>query len=229
MKLYYDASSASIAERYGSFFELEPLSAEADAEPALLAQDHRLQLRLPGSDRGTCVDPRAVARRVSRRSDLARACGFSKLKRPRILDACAGWGIDGLSLAQAGASVTLLERERPIWALLDDLCRQQPWGHDALHCVPAEAWMTATPERWDVVYLDPMFPPRSKTALPKERLQLLSTLTGPPQSLELLLEGARRCASRRVVLKRRRKDPIVGDPSGQIAGKTVRYDLYAAA
>lgn len=85
------------------------------------------------------------------------------------------------------------------------------------------------PGRYDVVYLDPMFPPRGKTALPNKRVRYLAELVGREQeSLTELVTQARRCARRRVVLKRRRLDPELGSPTFALCGRVVRFDVYQA-
>lgn len=82
-------------------------------------------------------------------------------------------------------------------------------------------------ERYDVVYLDPMFPPRNKTALPARPLQVLREIVGEdaPDASELLAL-ARRSALGRVVMKQRAHAPAVGEPDWRVAGRTVRFDVY---
>jgi 16S rRNA (guanine1516-N2)-methyltransferase len=80
---------------------------------------------------------------------------------------------------------------------------------------------------FDVIYLDPMFPLRSKSALPGKRLQYLHELVGETRDVDAaLLERARRSATARVVLKRRRTDPVLAAPDWQIVEKSVRFDVY---
>ncbi|RWX50461.1 putative SAM-dependent methyltransferase, partial [Candidatus Electrothrix marina] len=80
----------------------------------------------------------------------------------------------------------------------------------------------------DVVYLDPMFPERRKSALVKKELQLLQLLAHLDSSPEKLLESALEAATRRVVVKRPMKAPFLTDlsPSHSLSGKTVRFDVY---
>lgn len=80
---------------------------------------------------------------------------------------------------------------------------------------------------FDVIYLDPMFGPHPKTALPAHSMQVLAALAGPVEDLNELVEEACRHATGRVVVKRRRHAPAVGNPSWHIAAKTVRFDVYA--
>ena len=82
---------------------------------------------------------------------------------------------------------------------------------------------------FDVIYFDPMFPVRGKTALPGKRMQYLAGLLGDdPPFTGSLVELGRRQARSRVVVKRRSKDPVIARPDWQITGRTVRYDVYRA-
>ena len=219
-------------------------------------QGGRLQLARGAERRAQWVPVPEVHRRAVRSTGLARACGLGRKSRPgaaglRVLDGTAGWGVDGLSLALLGAQVTLLEQHAAIWALCDDLCRalgaQGSAGDRAV--VPSAPiataqfgsfadWLEARPGLpdgpVDVVYLDPMFPPRSKQAAPGKRLQYLSALLQdqPAPAAAVLgqwVVAARERASDRVVVKRRRLD-AAGDPAPdwQIVSRSVRYDVYAA-
>lgn len=238
MKLCYEPAALAIAERYAHLFELELVPSDArnrlllpPHEPAglLIAAAGRLALSAGSGRAAVCVNPTQVSERASSRNELGRACGLNKHRDLHILDACAGWGIDGLALAAAGARVTQLERVPVTWALLDDLQRQQDWGQVHGELVDALDWLQAPGPAIDVVYLDPMFPPRTKRALPNQRLQLLQTLATGEIGLERWLPAALARARRRVVLKRRRKDPVLFQPTWQILGRLVRYDVYAAA
>ena len=145
-----------------------------------------------------------------------------------MLDACAGFGTDGLTLAALGCTVTMIEQHPIVWLLLHDLAQ----GIDGVTVQQGncEQVMSAG-HRWDVVYLDPMFAPRKKNALPGRGLQHLRELTsnqgaqnGP--TLSELIELGRRCALTRVVVKRRLKDPQEPRAAFQISGKSVRFDVY---
>lgn len=80
----------------------------------------------------------------------------------------------------------------------------------------------------DVVYLDPMFPPRRKGAEGKP-LRVLRQLVGDDDDAAELLRAARRLATRRVVVKRPlHGEPIAGEkPTTTHKGKSLRYDVYA--
>ena len=155
---------------------------------------------------------------------LLRACTPRGRSNLRLLDACAGFGLDGLILAQRH-EVTMVDRAPIVHVLQTELCARA--GEKVAHLLGvAEQHMHE--DAWDVIYLDPMFPARSKTALPKLAMQHLRALaqTTSPAGLDALLEQARETAIERVVLKRRAKDPVAGKPSFSLRGRTVRFDVY---
>lgn len=82
----------------------------------------------------------------------------------------------------------------------------------------------------DVIYLDPMFPPREKSSKVKKEMQLLHQLVGVSQSegeIELL-EQALQLARYRVVVKRPSYAPFLGNkkPGYSLGGKSTRFDIY---
>jgi 16S rRNA (guanine1516-N2)-methyltransferase len=144
---------------------------------------------------------------------------------PTVLDAMAGWGVDALVLTSRGCRVTPIERHPALAALAEDLARRS--GNLDVACRVGDGFAALAAGPFDVIYLDPMFPVRGKDALPGRRLQWLAELASPdPRPLTAWLDEAVAQARRRVVLKRRRRDPLVRAPDWQILGRTVRYDVF---
>ena len=87
------------------------------------------------------------------------------------------------------------------------------------------AWEGPSPQ---VVYLDPMFPTRDKSAQVKKEMRLFHPLVGADDDAPRLLEAALALASHRVVVKRpRRAQAITGTPpSYALEGKSSRFDIY---
>jgi 16S rRNA (guanine1516-N2)-methyltransferase len=85
--------------------------------------------------------------------------------------------------------------------------------------------------RPDVVYLDPMYPHRSKSALVKKEMRIFRQLVGDDEDASRLLAAALDVARRRVVVKRPRLAPSLDgpEPNTRIVGKTTRYDVYVMA
>ena len=52
--------------------------------------------------------------------DIAKAIGFHKINKPKVLDLTAGMGGDAFVLASLGAQITMLERNSIVHALLKD-------------------------------------------------------------------------------------------------------------
>lgn len=79
----------------------------------------------------------------------------------------------------------------------------------------------------DVVYLDPMFPGRTKSAAVKKKFQLLHHLSSRVPMRKHWSKLRSRCHPRKVVIKRPVKGPLLAGvkPSYQLAGKAVRYDV----
>lgn len=147
------------------------------------------------------------ARSTRNNEAIAKAVGLKHGKVLSVIDATAGLGRDGFILASLGATVTLLERSPIIGALLEDgLARiqsQLPFT-PVLIKTDAIAFLKAcsVKEAPDVIYLDPMFPPRSKSAAVKKDIRMLQLILGTDEDEALLLDAALQCARSRVVVKR---------------------------
>ena len=167
---------------------------------------------------------------------LVRAARIRGVPEPTVVDCTAGLGEDSLLLAAAGFRVTLFERDPVIAALLaDGLARAaaDPRLSDVVHRmelvegdgVAGLAELGFSP---DVVYLDPMFPCRTKSAAVKKKFQLLHHLERPCGDDEAvrLLRAALACGPRKVVIKRPAKGKVLAGarPSYSVSGKAVRYD-----
>jgi 16S rRNA (guanine1516-N2)-methyltransferase len=174
---------------------------------------------------------------------IAKAVGIKSGLYPHVLDATAGLGKDAFVLASLGCRVTLLEREPFIHALLEDAMKQarqfgiskDPTLTEILDRmsvikVDAQNYMSECPasERPDIVYLDPMFPPRAKSAQVKKEMQVFHQLLGADNEADLLLEAALQFARYRVVVKRPRIAQLLSgsEPSHTLEGKRNRYDVY---
>ena len=192
----------------------------------------RLELYRDRDPHGVCLQPAEVTRRATLRGELARACGASASHRPRVLDAMAGIGLDGMTLCALGCAVVLMERDLMLCALLDSYLGMFVAKDFDARIEHADTWdwlagTTPSDRDFEVIYLDPMFGSRRKGALPGKAMQFLAELTTPDSHpLKDWVELARRPPVARVVLKRRLQDPMVGTPDWQIKGRSVRYDVY---
>ena len=78
-----------------------------------------------------------------------------------------------------------------------------------------------------VLYLDPMFPEKNKTALPRKEMQIFRGWVGADEDSAELLKLALQLPVDRIVVKRPlRAEPLLDKVTHSFEGKTVRYDLY---
>ena len=170
---------------------------------------------------------------------VAKAVGLQKTRATlHVVDATAGLGQDAFVLASLGCRVTLFERNPVIHALLADGLARAALNVDCAAIVERMRLLEGSSIDWlsqpdaeaaDIVYLDPMFPHRDKSALVKKEMQVFRTIVGDDLDSGQLLAGALERARYRVVVKRPRKAPAIegAEPTTRIEGKSSRYDVYS--
>jgi len=174
-----------------------------------------------------------------RRQPMARAIGLKGDNQPTVIDATAGLGRDAYILAHLGCYVQMIERSPIVGVLLQDgLQRAKQYSEPAriilhrLKLTVGDSRMIlenlADTDRPAVIYLDPMYPHRTKNSLVKKEMRILRALTGDDQDAPSLLEAAMACAYNRVVVKRPRLAAAIKGrpPSTVITSKNSRYDIY---
>ena len=170
---------------------------------------------------------------------IAKAVGLNKRERIKVVDATVGLGADAFVLACLGCQMTMLERS-PIahillqngiqralkYGQLNDLKLAEIVGQMQLAHTQAEVYLPQNTA--DVVYLDPMFPSRKKSAQVKKAMFMFHSIIGKDEDADQLLPVARECATYRVVVKRPRLAPFLADekPTYQLEGKSTRFDIY---
>lgn len=168
---------------------------------------------------------------------VAKAVGVKGGYLPDVVDATAGLGRDAFVLASIGCRVRMLERHPVVAALLDDGLQRGyqdadigPWLRERLQLIHASslAELANLTPRPDVVYLDPMFPHKQKSALVKKEMRVFQSLVGPDNDADGLLEPARSLARKRVVVKRPDYAPPLADVATQnaVVTKGHRFDIY---
>ena len=175
-----------------------------------------------------------------RRELLTKAVGY-KGKPLDIIDMTAGLGRDAAVLALLGCHVSAIERDPVVFALLEDGLRRarETDATDTLAeritLIRADActYLDALPAEAvpDVIYLDPMFPERTRSALVKKEMRLLSRLLAAEDDADRLLAAALRTGCHRVVVKRplhapQIAAPLVRQPPLQFRGRSARFDVY---
>ncbi|AJR06988.1 16S rRNA methyltransferase [Photobacterium gaetbulicola] len=235
-----------LAERWG-------LSHDPDSVFALVLTAERLELRKLDEPKlgAVYVDLAggAVAHRRKfgggRGQAIAKAVGLKGGVTPTVVDGTAGLGRDAFVLASLGCKVQMVERHPVVAALLDDgLSRAKAdseiggWisermtllhasSHNALELLAADPDFVAP----DVVYLDPMYPHKKKSALVKKEMRVFQTLVGADLDADGLLAPALALATKRVVVKRPDYAEFLAGqkPSTAIETKKNRFDVYVKA
>ena len=174
---------------------------------------------------------------------IAKAVGIKAGVYPRVLDATAGMGKDSFVLATLGCELTMIERSPIVQVLLQDgLRRAQEFASaqdaellqviERMHLLAQDSrgyLESLAPEQFpDVIYLDPMFPERQKSADVKKEMAAFHSVVGKDEDADALLPLALAKVNYRVVVKRPRKAPFLNNqpPSYQLEGKSSRYDIY---
>jgi 16S rRNA (guanine1516-N2)-methyltransferase len=168
---------------------------------------------------------------------VAKAVGIKGAYRPYVLDATAGLGRDAFLLASLGCSVTMLERSPILVALLQDgierLNKQLLNQHDLrfqLFMRDAKDYLdNLNVDKFpDVIYLDPMYPERKKSALVKKEMRILRDLVGDDTDFEKLFLLALERANDRVVVKRPRHANYSFNkhPHVIFTANNTRFDVY---
>ncbi|CAH9053830.1 Ribosomal RNA small subunit methyltransferase J [Pseudoalteromonas holothuriae] len=171
---------------------------------------------------------------------IAKAVGLNKGATPHVLDATAGLGRDAFVLAALGCKVTLHERHPVVAALLYDGLQRAyqdaeigDWMQNNMQMEfgSSHDLLINTTLQPDVVYLDPMFPHREKSALVKKEMRVFQDLVGADNDADNLLDFAYQLASKRAVVKRPDYAPFLNNkaPSMQITTKKNRFDVYVKA
>lgn len=178
-----------------------------------------------------------------RGQQIAKAVGLRSGFYPQVLDATAGLGRDAFVLASLGCEVRMLERNPIVHALLADGLRRL---RDAAASDPelapiaarltlenpvesAAEWLSAqVAESLPVVYLDPMFPSREKSAKVKKEMAAFHHLVGEDEDADSLFAPAMAACYYRTVVKRPRLAPyLAGEkPNLSLEGKSGRFDIY---
>ena len=171
-----------------------------------------------------------------RGQDLPKAAGFKPGINPHIIDATAGLGRDAFLLASLGATVTMIERSADMHALLHDgMARAVDAGGviaeiiNRMTLIHGDAIQLLPELSPEIVLVDPMHPPRNKSALVKAEMRQIRAIVGIDDDQTRLMQTALAHASRRVVLKWPSKAaPMANIPpaSHQIIGKSVRYNVF---
>ena len=220
-----------------------PLQKDLTETPDLLLGWHEDKLALFPQNSGPVfidfVEGKLAHRRQfggGKKQPLARAIGLSSKKTPNVIDATAGMGRDSFVLASLGCKVRMIERSPVVAAMLEDALDRARQDADVCEiadrlsviCADASDYL-ADAQMEDVIYLDPMYPEKRKSAAVKKDMRALQMLVGVDQDSHELLKVALQKAKYRVVVKRpKQADPLEGQqPNSAISSPNTRYDIYS--
>jgi 16S rRNA (guanine1516-N2)-methyltransferase len=174
---------------------------------------------------------------------IAKAVGVSGKFQPQVLDVTAGLGRDAFVLAGLGCNLLMLERNPVVYNLLEDgllraqLAAQADAELDAIigrmQLLNTESSdyldSSDTVDQPDVIYMDPMFPLRKKSAKVKKDMQALHSIVGADEDSGQILDKALANARYRVVVKRPAHAGFLADtkPTYSLDGKSTRFDIFA--
>ena len=225
----------------------KPEELPADAGFYLSLNDNILCLTNLAAEEKTIINVNfssgsSIHRRVyggGKNQALGKAIGLNKKENPYVLDATAGLGKDAFVMASLGCSVKMVERSPIVGALLQDGLTRGLGDSDVAKLVKSMSLKVADSIEYmqsdsllldppDVVYLDPMYPERKKSAKVKKEMQTLQQLLSHGDDLQLLLNAALACATKRVVVKRPKgAEPLSARvPTHTIESKKTRFDIY---
>ena len=170
-----------------------------------------------------------------RGQEIAKAVGLKHGFCPHVLDATAGLGRDAFVLASLGCKLTLIERNPVVAALLADGLERASLNSEVsdiaarMELIHAPALNSLSElASADVVYLDPMYPAKEKSAAIKKEMRLFQGLVGKDLDADKLLTPALALAKYRVVVKRPSYAPALAEkiPATSIKMKKNRFDVY---
>jgi 16S rRNA (guanine1516-N2)-methyltransferase len=181
-----------------------------------------------------------LAQNSTIKQPLARAVGIKPGNRPVILDATAGLGGDSFVLAALGCQMTLCERNPVIRALLQDGIERallspltsaifskniQLLPVDSISFLKGDKKLK---DHFSTIYLDPMYPHSTSTALGKKNMRVTRLLVGDDPDYEELMAAAELYSPRRITVKRPKKAPTISDriPDHVTRIKSSRFDVY---
>ncbi|MCB1827423.1 MAG: class I SAM-dependent methyltransferase [Coxiellaceae bacterium] len=230
----------STAEQLAAELSL-PVVTEEQGDACLLVTESGLALSLPHS-RLSPINVDFLGGQLGHRRAygggkgqlIAKAVGLQKTKALTVVDVTAGLGKDAFVLATLGCRVTMIERSPIMCALLQDgLTRfyQDPRSDQiqlSLLCQNSIVYLQQLDKKPDVIYIDPMYPERTKSSLVKKEMRMIKTIVGDDVDADALLFAALGKAQKRVVVKRPKGAPSLAGkkPSHVYAGKSIRYDVY---
>lgn len=173
---------------------------------------------------------------------IAKAVGVKQKYYPSVLDLTGGLGKDAFVLATLGCKVTLLERNPRVYsALSEGIANAKEYARRddpqlgvildrlTLNLMDAFVYLRENVDiKQQVIYLDPMFPERKKSAAVKKDMVMLQAIVGSDDDSDQLLIEALKSGASRIVVKRPKLAPSLAQlvPAIVYRGSSSRFDVY---
>lgn len=238
-------NQSDFADLFQQTCEKWQLSHNPDSPLALVQTNERLELQKLdepklGAIAVNFVDGTMAHRRKfggGRGEAVAKAVGIKGDYLPTVIDATAGLGRDAFVLACVGCKVLLVERNPVVSALLEDGLKRAyldpeigEFMQERMVLSTACSIAELNPEQdfADVVYLDPMYPHKRKSALVKKEMRVFQHLVGADLDSDDFFLPAKQLARKRVVVKRPDYAPFLAEqkPDFSHTTKNHRFDIY---
>ncbi|OOF53497.1 DNA polymerase I [Rodentibacter genomosp. 2] len=212
---------------------------------ALVQTDERLELRKLDEPKLGAVYVDFVGGTMAHRRKfgggrgeaIAKAIGVKGNELPMVIDATAGLARDAFVLAAIGCQVRLVERHPIVYLLLQDGLNRA-YQDDEIGAMLQQNLrllnvnhineLNPTIDFADVVYLDPMYPHKQKSALVKKEMRVFQHLVGADLDADALLAPALQLARKRVVVKRPDYAEFLAQKPPHFSRETKnhRFDIY---
>lgn len=150
------------------------------------------------------------------------------------IDATAGLGEDAFILAACGYEMELFEHNPVTAVLLNDAlirARKDPSLKDiakrmTLKQGDSKELLSQVSYTPDIIYLDPMFPEKKKSAETKKKLQVLHQIESPCSDEIELVQAAMEVRPKKIIIKRPPDcEYLAGvEPTYSVTRKAVRFD-----
>ena len=240
-KIYFDETASAELRSLAAPFGLTVIDRQPEEGSFLIADESGISLCRAGEKGRVRVDfdgSAAHYRRTKGGGELI-AKAVNHTAQPTVWDATGGLGRDSFVLASLGLNVQTFEQNPAVACLLSDGLNRAGQSEETreiaqritLHfgnSVDLMQKLATQNGRPDVVYLDPMYPERRKTAAVKKEMAYFHDLVGAAQDEAELLDAALDTAKKRIVVKRPRLGEFLDGrkPAYQYTGKSTRFDVY---
>ncbi len=244
IRLISESTEKTLAELTALCLEFD-IEYDAQSPLALVQTNERLELRKLDEPKLGAVYVDFVGGAMAHRRKfgggrgeaVAKAVGIKGNELPTVIDATAGLGRDAFVLASLGCQVRLVERHPVVHLLLQDGLKRAYQDEEIgtmlqrnLRLLKVRHINQLNPQTdyADVVYLDPMYPHKQKSALVKKEMRVFQHLVGADLDANELLAPAQQLAGKRVVVKRPDYAEFLcgKQPHFSRETKNHRFDIY---